>query len=263
MIPYLAIFKTRLSALLQYRAVAFAGICTQIFWGILNVMILKAFFSQTSVAQPISIEQAATFIWIGQALLQLLPWNIDREIEAQVRTGNVAYELVRPLELYGFWFARTLAMRIVPMLLRAVPLFIIAGLFLDLDVPASPLAGALFCLSIIGAALLSASITTLAMISLFWTVSGDGILRLLPHVVTLFSGMIVPLPLFPAWTQTFISLQPFRGVIDIPSRLYTGVIPAEEAPYYVAFQLVWAFIIALLGKWCLRRALNKLVIQGG
>ena len=127
---YLALFKTRFAVLFQYRAAALAGLATQIFWGIVKVMILTAFYAQSTSPQPITLLQGTTFIWLGQALLQLLPWNIDKEVEAQVKNGNVAYELIRPLDLYWHWFFRSMAMRLVPTLAaqysfvyRCAPLF--------------------------------------------------------------------------------------------------------------------------------------------
>lgn len=260
---YLAIFKGRLAALFQYRAAALAGLGTQIFWGIIKVMILTAFFAQSTSAQPISLSQAITFIWLGQALLQLLPWNIDKEIELQVKSGNVAYELIRPLDLYWLWFFRSCAMRVLPTLLRSIPLIILAGLFFDLSRPVSLPAGIAFGCSIVMSTLLSTAITTLVVVSIFWTLSGEGLLRLLPHTVMLLSGMVVPLPLFPNWMQPFLSIQPFRGIIDIPARLYTGVIPSDDAPYYLAFQLLWAVTFLVAGRWLMQKALRQIVIQGG
>lgn len=260
---YLAILKIRMKTLFQYRVAAFAGICTQLFWGIIQVMVFKAFYSETSVSAPISLSQAITFIWIAQALVQITPWTIDKEIEAQIRSGNVAYELIRPLHLYGLWFARSFALRFAPAALRCMPIFIIAGLFLDLKAPISWEAGVAFSFSVVLALFLGAAITTLVIISLFWTISGDGILRLTPHIAVLFSGIVVPLPLFPHWMQPFLNLQPLRGIMDIPCRLYTGVIPTAEALYYLFFQLAWILIFVYFGQRLMKWASHKFIIQGG
>jgi len=259
----LAIFKIRMKTLLQYRAAAFAAICAQLFWGILMVMIYRAFYAEAVVAEPISLKEAITFIWLGQALLQLIPWSIDKEIEAQVKNGNVAYELIRPIHLYGIWFARSLALRAIPTLMRCIPIFVMGGWLFSLSAPVSWEAGLAFCLSVIFALLLSSAMTTIVLISLFWTVSGEGIQRLLPHFTILLSGMAVPLPLFPAWMQPFLNVQPFRGVMDIPCRLYTGVIPVADALYYFGFQLAWAAVFVLLGQWLIGKAMKNFVIQGG
>lgn len=260
---YLAILYVRMATLFQYRGAAFAGIATQIFWAIIKTMILTAFYAHASAAQPISLVQAITFIWLGQALLALLPWNIDKELEAQVKNGNVSYELVRPINLYGLWYARAFSIRTVPTIMRCIPVLMIAILFFGLSAPISRAASLAFGVSLIFGAFLSAAITTLIMISLFWTISGEGIQRLMPHVAFLLSGLIVPLPLFPEWLQPFLNLQPLRGVIDIPSRLYTGVIPAQEAFYYLGFQLIWILILVGIGRWLMDRALRQIVIQGG
>ncbi|MBS0616227.1 MAG: ABC-2 family transporter protein [Verrucomicrobia bacterium] len=260
---YAAILKIRMKTLLQYRAAALAGITTQLFWGLIQVMILRAFYLGSSAAEPISLSQTITFIWIGQALLQLLPWNIDKEIEAQVRSGNVAYELLRPLHLYGLWYARSFAMRSIPTLLRCLPIFLLGGWFFGLMAPISWQAGVLFGFSTLLALLLSSAMTTLVIVSLFWTISGEGIQRLLPHITVLFSGMIVPLPLFPTWMQPFLNVQPFRAVMDIPCRLYTGVIPSSEGLYYLLFQLAWILFFMIIGQWLLKKAVRQFVIQGG
>lgn len=260
---YYSIIKARISILFQYRSAAFAGLATQIFWGLIKTMVLQAFFNGASGAQPISLAQALTFVWIGQALLQLLTWKLDPEVENQVKTGNVAYELVRPLDLYWLWYVRGIAMRVVPTLMRCLPVFIIAALFFDLPAPVSLWAGLAFITSVSFSFLLSSAITTLVIISLFWTLSGEGIQRMLPHLSVLLSGMIVPLPLFPDWMQPFLSFQPLRGLIDIPCRLYTGVIPVSEAFYYFGFQLLWTALIILFGRMLMNKAIHRLEIQGG
>jgi ABC-2 type transport system permease protein len=259
---YLAVFKIRIKTLLQYRAVAFAGICTQAFWGIIVVMIFHAFY-QNSSKEPISLTQAVTFIWLGQALMHLLPWNFDKEIESQVKTGNVAYELIRPLHLYVLWFTRSFALRLVPTAMRSLPIFILGGCFFGLTAPISWESFLFFCISAFAALFLSSAITTLLLISLFWTLSGEGLQRFLLPCSILFSGMTVPLPLFPLWLQPFLSIQPFRCLLDIPCRFYTGIIDPNEAFYYLGFQLAWTIFFILLGKFLMTRATRKFVIQGG
>lgn len=261
--PYLAILYARMATLFQYRGAAFAGVATQIFWAAIKTMIFTAFYAGNSNSQPISLTQAITFIWIGQSLLGLLPWNIDKELEAQIKNGNVSYELVRPISLYSLCYARAFAIRTIPPIMRCIPVFMTALLFFGISPPVSLAASLAFGISLLFAALLSSAITTLVMISLFWTISGEGIQRLMPNAAVLLSGLIVPLPLFPEWLQPFLNLQPLRGIIDIPSRLYTGVIPIQETLYYLGFQLIWTLILVAIGKWLMGHALKRVVIQGG
>jgi ABC-2 type transport system permease protein len=79
----------------------------------------------------------------------------------------------------------------------------------------------------------------------------------------LFSGLIVPLPLLPEWSQTAIEILPFRGIIDLPFRLYMGHIPASEVVGVLAHQAVWTVTIVVMGRLLLARGLRRIVVQGG
>lgn len=260
---YAALFGARFRVLLQYRAAAAAGLVTQLFWGIIRVMIFEAFYRSSQAAQPMSYAEVVSYVWLGQAMLLLIPWSVDPEIRGLVQTGGVAYELLRPVDLYWLWFARSVALRTAPTLLRAVPLLLLAVLFLGLRLPPTwSAAGGWIALTLV-AVLLSSTLTALVNISLLWTVSGEGVSRLMPTVAYLLSGMILPLPLYPAWAQAVVNFLPFRGLIDVPFRVYLGHLPAQQVPVLVAQQLAWILALVVLGRWLLERARLRLIVQGG
>lgn len=263
MTAYLAITTARFRTLLQYRSAALAGFGTQLFWGLIRVMIFDAFFRSSTAPQPMSPSQVVTYVWLGQAMLNVLPWSLDTEVRTMIRSGTVAYELLRPLDLYSLWFSRALAQRTAPTLLRAVPLFLVAGLFFGLGPPPSAASGAAWGATTLGAVLLASAMTTLITISLLWTLSGEGVARLMPTLVYAFSGMIVPLPFFPSWAQALLDFLPFRGMADVPYRAYSGHLSPEAALPALAHQLGWTIALVVLGRWLLGRAARRLVIQGG
>ena len=260
---YWAIITARFRMLLQYRMAAFAGFTTQLFWGLMRVMIFTAFYYSTTKSQPMSLEQVITYVWLGQAMLAMLPWNVDAEIRQMIRTGTVAYELVKPVDLYWLWFSRSVAMRTAPTILRAVPMLIIGGLFFGMKLPASWESAGAWAISMGAALLLACALTTLLTMSILWTISGEGMARLLMIGVMVFSGMIVPLPLFPDWAQSVLNFMPFRGIADIPYRLYTGHIPPDRLLWAVGHQLIWTLAIVIIGRWLLSLGTRKLVVQGG
>lgn len=271
MTPYLSFMSARFRMLLQYRAAAVAGAGTQFFWGFIRIMILKAFYLSSTAEPPMTLAATVTYIWLGQAFLGLLPWNHDREIEALVRRGDVAYELVRPLDLYTLWYVRTLAMRTAGTSLRMLPILVVAGFALPplgladwaLLPPDTGASAALFVLAMLAATLLSCAITMLIHVSLLWTISGEGLSRLLPGVVMVFSGMVIPLPLFPDWAQPVLNALPFRGLVDVPFRIYSGNIPPGDAGFEILLTFVWAVGLVGFGRALLARGSRRLVVQGG
>jgi len=260
---YNAVFSARFQTLLQYRAAAAAGFGTQLFWGLIRTMIFEAFYRSGAAPQPMSLPQVVTYVWLGQAMLVLIPWNVDADVRAMIRSGTVAYELVRPLDLYTLWYSRALALRTAPALLRALPMFAVAGCFFGMQPPPSLAAGAAWLAATAGAALLAGAITTLITISLLWTLSGEGVSRLLPAVTMLFAGYVLPLPLFPDWAQALLSFLPFAGLADTPFRMYLGHLPPEAVFGVLGHQLAWTAALVLLGRAALARATRRMVVQGG
>ena len=268
--PYTAVVSARYRNLLQYRAAAFAGFVTQLFWGSIRLMILAAFYAAAEGPQPMNMVEVVAYVWLGQALLGMLPWNTDADFKEQIASGAVAYDLLRPLDLYGYWYARTLAFRTATTTLRAIPMVAFAMLLLpafglaEWALPAPSVTALIgFLVAILAAALLSTAITVLAHISMLWTLSGEGVDRILPSFVTVLSGMVVPLPLFPDWLQPFLSWQPFRGLCDVPYRIYSGNIPISEAANEIVFTLAWTVVIVWFGRYLLSRGVRRLVVQGG
>jgi ABC-2 type transport system permease protein len=259
---YAAITSARLRTLLQYRAAAIAGFATQLFWGFIRVMIFEAFYRSSTAPQPMSFPQVVTYVWLGQAMLGLFP-SAESDVRSMMRSGTVAYEMLRPLDLYSLWYSRTVATRVAPTLLRAVPLLLLTGLFFGLQAPPSWASAAGWVVTTLAAVLLACAVSMLLTISLLWTISGDGISRLAPSVIYVLSGMLVPLPLYPDWAQSLLKLLPFGGLIDLPFRVYVGHIPPEQLGAVLAHQVAWTLALVLLGRGLLALGTRRLVIQGG
>ena len=262
MTPYRAMFSARFRSLLQYRAAAAAGFGCQLFWGLIRMMIFTAFYEHASGDQPMALPDVVTYVWLGQAFLVLIPFRIDGELDQLIRSGNVVYELLRPVDLYSLWYARAIASRTAPAILRAAPMLVVATLagWIRWPGPANLLA---FAAALTAAVLLTSAFTMVMNITMFWTVSGRGVNILISGTLFLLSGMIVPLPLFPDVVQPVLSILPFRGLIDLPFRLFTENIAASEVHWILLHQLAWTAGLVLLGRWLMARAMGKLVVQGG
>lgn len=262
--PHLALLTARFRLLLQYRAAAFAGVGTQLFFGAVMVAVLSAFYAaDTRGGHPLALGDVVSYLWLAQAFFSLQPWRADADVRALVTSGGLAYELLRPVDLYTWWFARAVALKTAPVLLRAVPLLLIAGLWLGLKPPVSIEAGLLWLLAIAGAVALSAAFTVLINLSLLWTLSAEGVQVILPVLAMTFSGQLLPLPLFPAWLQPLLAVLPFRGLLDTPQRIWVGGLTGEAVWSALAHQWLWIGALVALGRLALARGLRRVVIQGG
>ena len=262
---YLAIFRARLRVLLRYRAAAWAGVGTQLFFGIVLIATRKAFYEHSTAVPPLPFAKMVTYSWLVQALFAMSPFtaNPDPEVRKQLLDGSVAYELCRPLDLHTLWLVRNAANRLAPTLLRSGPIFALGILFFGMEPPPSALALGSFLLAICGALALIAAWCALICTSLLWTLSGDGLARTGPFLVSLLSGQLVPLALYPDWLQPALKFLPFSGMLDAPFSLYLGTVPPSGVVGVLAHQLAWTLCFVLLGRFLLARGLKRLVVQGG
>ena len=264
---YVSVFNLRLSAGMQYRTAAYAGIATQFFWGFMLIMIYSAFYSGYAAEPPMSLPQLTTYVWLQQAFLAFIAlWFRDNELLQLITTGNIAYELCRPSDLYGFWYAKLLAQRLSAAILRCFPILLVAGFLPQayrLRLPPDPGAFLLFLITLLLGLLVLVAISMLIYISVFVTLSSTGSLLMFGILGEFFAGMIIPIPLMPEWLQRIAYALPFRWAADFPFRVYTGHIPAGEAAAGILIQLVWLIVLVAFGKFLMNRIMRRLVVQGG
>lgn len=268
---YAVLLGVRLREAAQYRAAAWAGVFTQVMFGFIILMTLEAFSAARPERAPMTREQLVAYVWLGQAFLALLPWTVDRDVVHMVRTGTIAYELLRPLDLYTFWFCRTLGWRIAATTLRAVPLLLLVCVLFRLigleayalPLPPSRASAAAFLVSFSVAVPLGIVLTLLVQITILWSLRIEGITRLAPAIVLVCGGMAIPLPMLPPSVAGVLYLLPFRGVVDAPYRAYSGSLPPREALLAALLSASWLLLLVLGGRALLRRGLRNAVVHGG
>ena len=78
---YLSFFKLKFAVGLQYKAAALAGLATQIFFGLVFIMVYMAFYGSGNANVDISLEEIIPYQWLSQAFLALIwIWHKDNEI---------------------------------------------------------------------------------------------------------------------------------------------------------------------------------------
>lgn len=265
---YISFFKLRLITNLQYRAAALAGISTQIFFGLVFLMVYLAFYSSNGQSDyPMDWNHLVTYIWLGQAFYALIyPFEKDQELLNMIKNGNLAYELIRPQNFFIKFYIKMIAHKIINTLLRCIPVIIIAFLLpepLKMSMPQSITHFILFVLSLITSCLLvSALIITVHLITMF-TIDSRGILSIYSVISEVFSGATIPIPFFPNWLKIISYILPFRYICDFPFRVYSGNIGISEGINLLSASIIWIIVIFILGQLLSKIALKKAVIQGG
>lgn len=264
---YLSFFKLRFSMGLQYRVAALAGIVCQFAWGGMAILAFHAFYETDPASFPMDFQATASYIWMQQAFLGLLSVGaMDNAIFETIHSGDVVYEVCRPVDLYAMWFSNTSAMRIARALLRCVPPLIVAAFLpkpFGLMAPPSLAAFLLFLVSLCLALLVTTSFCMIVYILTFYTISYRGVRLVAVSLSDFMMGGIVPLPFFPEGFRQFAELLPFSCMENVPLRAYSGDLSGPPMVRAILLQVFWIIALVLIGKALERKALRRVVVQGG
>ena len=264
---YLAFFRIKFIAGLQYRAAAIAGILTQFFFGFVFIMVYYAFYKSNNSTGPMEWQALVSYIWLQQAFYSLTyVFHKEKDIVKMIKDGNVAYELCRPGNLFFKWYARILASKLTGGSLKFLPV-ILVGVILpypfNLTLPPTFLHFLAFIITLLISTFLITSIISLLHLFMLYTIDADGILKIFRVIADLFSGGIVPILFLPNFLQKISNFLPFQYIGDIPYRLYTGSISLNSFGSIVIIQVFWTILFLIIGHVLSKKICKKLVIQGG
>ncbi|MCL1792896.1 MAG: ABC transporter permease [Oscillospiraceae bacterium] len=264
---YLALFRIRFINALQYRAAALAGMATQFAWGFMEIFAFAAFYRANPAAFPMEFSGTVSYIWMQQAFLALfMMWFWENDIAAAITEGSIAYEMVRPIDLYSRWFCQAAANRLARAMLRCAPILIVAFIVPEpyrMSLP--PNVGQLF-LFLLSATLslgVVVSFSMLMYISIFYTLSPMGARIIVAVLSDFFAGATIPLPFFPEPVRAVAELLPFASMQNMPLRIYSGNIAGADAFRGIVLQVFWLVALLLIGRLAMNRALKKVIVQGG
>lgn len=264
---YLSFFRIRFTNTLQYRAAAWAGVCTQFAWGFMNLLMYSAFYKSNPAAFPMGFSQLSSYIWLQQAFLALFAaWFFDNEIFSLIRDGGISYELLRPMDIYNTWFMKNVATRSARAVLRCMPILIVTVLLpapFNMGPPAGALAFLLFIATLLLGLIVAVSICMLVYITTLHTVSYTGVRMFAAAVIEIMSGAVIPLPFFPDGFRQAAELLPFASINNLPFRIYSGNLSGNEMWFFIGVQIFWIAVLQAAGRLWMKHSMKNIVIQGG
>ena len=121
------------------------------------------------------------------------------DLATRIKTGDVALDFYRPVGILGWYLAADVGRAVFHLLSRGLAPTLVGAVLFDLRYPAGPLVWVVFFASVALALLVSFAIRFLVAMSAFWILDDQGTQVLTSAAAVFFSGLTVPLVLFPGW----------------------------------------------------------------
>lgn len=247
-----------------YRMAAAAGAFTNTVFGLIRAAIMTAAVGAAggTLAGYDSLD-AATYAWLGQALIAPIYVFSWVELAQRVRTGDVAVDLARPVDPQLAYLGADLGRAAFSLLPRGGPPLLVGAVVTGLALPGDALAYVLGAVSVVIAVVLSFACRWLVNLTAFWTTEIRGATMLYLVFSNVLCGLVVPVHWFPDWLATIAAWTPFPSMLQTPIDVLMGHVTGAQALAAVATQLAWAVGLLAGGQVLWRLATRRLVVQGG
>ncbi|MEU6059747.1 ABC-2 family transporter protein [Streptomyces sp. NPDC047097] len=249
-----------------YRVATAAGVFTNTVFGFVLAYTYVALWEERPGLGGYDLPEALAYVWIGQALLAacgLMAGGVEEEIIERIRTGDIALDLHRPADLQLWWLSVSLGRAAFQLLGRGVAPMVVGALAFDLALPEHPLTWPAFLLSVLLGAVVSFAIWFLVALSAFWLMDGAGVVQVAWLSGLFFSGMLLPLNLFPGALGDLARALPWSAMLQVPADVFLEKRTGWGLLEAYAFQAGWAVLLLAGGRLLQSVAARRVVVQGG
>ncbi|GAA0468801.1 ABC-2 family transporter protein [Streptomyces sp. NPDC046215] len=249
-----------------YRVATAAGVFTNTVFGFVIAYTFIALWDERPHLGGYDQSQALTFVWVSQALLAataLLGGGFQEELQGRIRSGDIAVDLYRPADLQLWWLAGDLGRAAFHLLGRGIVPLTVGALAFELALPADPLRWAVFLLSVFLGVVVGFAVNFLVGLCAFWLLDGAGV-NMISHLMCMFfSGLLLPLTVFPGAFGEVVRTLPWAAMLQVPVDVLLGRYGGAALAGALGFQALWAAVLLAAGRGVQALATTKVVVQGG
>ncbi len=262
---YLEFARKSFQRELQYKTANYSGFVVNIFFFIVRAYVFMALYENRDVVAGYNVVDAITFAGLTQAMIMTVGifGRGGSEIAESVRSGQVATDLMKPIDYQFFVLFKQLGRSLYFFFFRGLPIFAVMVIFFQWNPPHSWQALLLFFPSLALAAVITFSFSFMVGVCAFWIMEVSGIKQIVSGMGIFLSGFLIPISFFPAGFGTFCEWLPFVGQSYVPVAIYLGKYAGWHMADMLIRQIVWAIILTMLSRAFMTLAVRKLVIQGG
>ena len=223
----------------------------------------KSIYTYSDTIRGLTFNETFLYIGLGSAIFILLKTYADWFIHYEIREGNIATYLTKPIDYQTYNLFANLGSLLMNLTAITLPTAFVMMFILKVTfVPGVGLF--LFPISLLFAFLISFSIDYFVGLLGFYSESIWGVSMTKEILVTAFSGALIPLQFFPDAIQNVLYWLPFQAIYHTPLMMITR--PDQGLRVFLPMllvQLAWAVVLFFLTRLFYNEAIKVLRIAGG
>lgn len=260
---YLELIRMRFLTMLAYRVNYYNGILIYAINIGAYYFLWKAIYGSSAEMGGMSLVQMTTYVVVSWMSRAFYFNNLDREIVNEIKDGSVAIQFIRPYNYVIVKMMQGLGEGIFRLIMFTIPGLVIVSLLFPVQLPTDPAVWGIYLIMLFFAFLINSQINIITGLAAFFLENADGMIRMKRTLIDLFSGLILPISMFPGWAEKVMGLLPFQAITYLPSSVFTGKTAGAAIMPLIGLQLLW-FIVLIIPIFVLwRLARTRLFVQGG
>ena len=269
LLPYLHIARLTLLRLMAYRMRFVTGIATYAIFVGGQWFIWKAVYAargqSDGAINGLSLAQLTTYLAVGYLARAAYFTNLDAEIAGRFQSGDVALDLLKPVNPMGQWLAQASGECVFRLLFFALPMAVVLVPVFGVQAPSGDgwwQFPPLFLLAF----LVNHELNVMAGIACFFLEDVTALTSLKRNLIMLLSGLMVPLHFLPAAVAAATAWLPFALISYWPVMAWVGGLGREGHPGFAlvaGLGLVWLAGLHLINRRLWVQARDRLEGQGG
>lgn len=260
---YLYRVKVRVLNTLAYRFDFFVQLLTSAIMMAATVFLWRVAYRGIDSVASVNQQQMTTYAVMAILVGQMFQDGVQDAIPRQLRGGDIAIDLMRPISPLGCWLADDIGSATASSMMYWPPLLVLGMVLMRFPLPAGVGALLLFVPMCLLSFLINWFLGALVGLVTVWTweLGHFGYVKII--VVQLLGGALVPLWFFPVWFAKIVAFTPFPYVYQAPLAVYIGRTSVEQAVRILAIQSIWALLLAVAAMAVWSAARRRVQIQGG
>ncbi|MNB70889.1 hypothetical protein D3C75_174470 [compost metagenome] len=260
---YFDFIRIRFLTMLAYRLNYYTGILIYSLNIGVNYFTWKAIYGQGESLGGFTASQMTTYVAVSWMARAFYFNNLDREISTDIRDGSIAIQFIRPYNYVLAKMMQGLGEGMFRFMLFMIPGMAIAMLLFPVKLPSDPAAWAGFLVMLFFSFLINSQINVITGLLAFFVENNEGLMRMKRVIVDLFSGLIIPISLFPGWLSGILKVLPFQAITYLPGSVFTGRVKGVGIWNVLGIQIFWFAVLLIPLFFLYRAARQRLFVQGG
>ncbi len=263
---YLLFAKNEFLSELAYRFNAVLRAVSTLIAIYVEIAIWHALYAQSSDMQTsygvISLTDMIAYAVMSAIVNTLVRNRAIFGIDDRIKTGDIAFDLNRPLSFWGMLLSKTIGQNGFTFLFQFVFISVFVLPFFSVPVPTPEYL--LYFLIILTLGFLTRFLLAF-MLGLcgFWYMRIWHMERVLFVTIGFFSGSFVPLWFFPEIVGQISEWLPFKGIFFNPISVFLMKLEPLMVYQEIFKQTIWVAALALVCYMIWQLGIKKLTVQGG